>query len=45
MMEDAIDYNPLRNVVGHTGFITKEGQKKLSTVYDNIKGRIINLLS
>ena len=45
LIRDAIDYKPIRNVVGHTGLLTDEAKKRLSTVFDNIKGRLKTLLS
>lgn len=42
---DAIEYAPVRNVVGHTGLLTDNGKKLLSLKYENIKARIKTLVS
>ena len=41
---DAIDYKPVRNVVGHTGLLTDLGKSHLRLKYENIKGRVKALL-
>lgn len=42
---DAKQYRPIRDALMHTALLTKEAKLKLKTVYDNIRGRIITLLS
>lgn len=42
---DAKQYRPIRNAVAHTALLTEEAKRKLTSVYDNIKGRIKKLLS
>ncbi|MDD4110730.1 MAG: ATP-binding protein [Clostridia bacterium] len=42
--QDAKEYKPLRNAVMHTSLLTDAAKLKLSTVYENIKNRIKNLL-
>lgn len=45
LVRDAIEYKPMRNVVGHTGLLTQEAKTKLNLVYQNIKGRLSTLFS
>lgn len=42
---DAKEFRPIRNAVMHTALLTDEAKRKLTSVYDNIKGRIKILLS
>jgi hypothetical protein len=42
---DAKQYKPIRDALMHTARLTDEAKRKLTTVYDNIKGRIKVLLS
>ena len=42
---DAKQYKPIRGALMHTALLTGEAKRKLTTVYDNIKGRIKALLS
>jgi hypothetical protein len=42
---DAIEYAPVRNVVGHTGLLTGNGKSLLSLKHENIKARIKTLVS
>ena len=44
LTRDAIEYAPVRNVVGHTGLLTDNGKKLLSLKYQNIKARIKTLV-
>ena len=44
LTRDAIEYAPVRNVVGHTGLLTDNGKKLLSLKYENIKARIKTLV-
>ena len=41
---DAIEYAPVRNVVGHTGLLTPNGKSLLRLKYENIKARIKTLI-
>lgn len=45
LSRDANEYKPMRDAVAHTGLLTDEAKKKLTAVYDNIKARIVALLS
>src|SRR6202012_2824530 len=42
---DAIEYAPVRNVVGHTGLLTPNGKSLLSLKRENIKARIKTLVA
>jgi hypothetical protein len=42
---DAIEYAPVRNVVGHTGLLTDNGKGLLRLKYENIKARIKKLVA
>ena len=42
---DANAYKPIRDALMHTSLLTDTAKRKLTTVYDNIKGRIRSLLS
>jgi len=42
---DAKQYKPIRDALMHTARLTDEAKRKLTTVYENIKGRIKALLS
>jgi len=42
---DANAYKPIRDALMHTSLLTDAAKRKLTTVYDNIKGRIKSLLS
>ena len=43
-IQDAKEYKPLRDAVGHTALLTDEAKNKLNTVYNWIKARINMLL-
>lgn len=45
LLRDANKYKPIRDALAHTALLTDEAKRKLTTVYDNIKGRIVTLLS
>lgn len=45
LSRDANEYKPIRDALMHTSLLTDEAKKKLSSVYENIKGRITTLLS
>ncbi|MFA4942857.1 MAG: ATP-binding protein [Patescibacteria group bacterium] len=42
---DAKQYRPIRDALMHTSLLTDEAKRKLTTIYDNIKSRIKELLS
>jgi len=42
---DSKTYRPIRDAIMHTALLTDEAKRRLTTVYDNIKTRIKNLLS
>lgn len=44
LVKDAVNYKPVRNAVGHTGLLTDNAKTHLSMTFENIKGRIRNLL-
>ena len=44
LWSDARSYAPVRNVVGHTGLLTRVAKKHLSVTYENMKGRVKALL-
>ncbi len=41
---DAIEYKPMRDAVAHTALLTNPAKIKLTSVYENVKGRIIKIL-
>lgn len=45
LLRDAKEYKPIRDAVAHTALLTDIAKIKLSSVYENIKGRIRTLLS
>jgi len=45
LLTDEKQFTPIRNAVMHTSLLTPEAKRRLTAVYDNIKGRIKNLLS
>ena len=45
LWRDAITYKPVRNVVGHTGLLTKTAKQHLNTTYQNIKAKVRTLIS
>lgn len=42
---DAKAYKPIRDAIAHTALLTDEAKRKLTSVYENIKARVKNLLS
>jgi len=42
---DAKEYKPIRDALMHTALLTDMAKRKLTTIYDNIKGRVKTLLS
>ena len=45
LARDANEYKPIRDAVAHTALLTDVAKTKLSTVRENIKGRIKTILS
>lgn len=45
LSRDANEYKPIRDALAHTALLTNAAKNKLTTVYDNIKGRVKTLLS
>jgi len=45
LARDANEYKPIRDAVAHTSLLTNVAKLKLTSVYENIKGRITTLLS
>lgn len=45
LLNDAVSYKPVRNVVGHTGLLSDTAKTHLNVTFQNIKARVINLVS
>ena len=45
LSRDANEYKPIRDAIAHTALLTDVAKNKLTSVYENIKGRIRALLS
>lgn len=45
LARDADEYKPMRDALAHTALLTDVAKRRLTTVYENIQGRIIDLLS
>lgn len=45
LSRDANEYKPIRDAMAHTALLTDVAKNKLTTVYENIKGRVRALLS
>jgi hypothetical protein len=45
LFRDAREYKPIRDAIAHTALLTDVAKQKLTTVYENVKGRIKKLLS
>lgn len=45
LARDAAEYKPVRDAMAHTALLTDEAKSKLTTVYENIKGRLRSLFS
>ncbi|MDC1205314.1 ATP-binding protein [Candidatus Pacebacteria bacterium] len=45
LLTDEKQFTPIRNGVMHTARLTDEAKRKLTTVYDNIRAKVRNLLS
>ena len=44
LWKDAVSYKLVRNVVGHTGLLTTTAKAHLHVTYENIKGRVKDLV-
>lgn len=44
LARDGKEYKPMRDAVAHTALLTNAAKSKLTSVYENVKGRIINIL-
>ena len=44
LSKDGINYLPVRNAVGHTGLLTTNSKNHLTLIFENVKGRLKNLL-
>jgi hypothetical protein len=42
---DGKEFKPIRNAVMHTALLSNAAKRKLTTVYENIKGRVRALLT
>jgi hypothetical protein len=45
LARDSKEYKPMRDAIAHTALLTDVAKKRLTAVYENIKGRIRTLLS
>jgi hypothetical protein len=45
LARDAAEYKPIRDAMAHTALLTDKAKAKLTTVYENIKGRLRALFS
>lgn len=45
VVQDAKEFKPIRDALAHTSLLTDEAKLKLTSVFHNIKGRIIQLLN
>jgi len=45
LSRDATEYKPMRDALAHTALLTDLAKNRLTTVYENIKGRVRALLS
>jgi len=45
LSRDANEYKPIRDALAHTALLTDIAKNRLTTVYENIKGRVRTLLS
>ncbi len=45
LSRDAKEYKPMRDAVAHTARLTAVAKNKLTSVYENIKGRVMTLLT
>lgn len=44
LAKDGKEYKPMRDAVAHTALLTSQAKGRLTAVYENIKGRIVNIL-
>ena len=44
LLRDAKEYKPIRDALAHTALLTDVAKNKLTTIYENIKGRVRTLL-
>ncbi|MCL4547180.1 MAG: ATP-binding protein [Bacteroidetes bacterium] len=44
LVRDANEYKPMRDAIAHTALLTDVAKSKLTSVYENIKGRVNKLL-
>jgi len=45
LARDANEYKPMRDALAHTSLLTEVAKKKLSSVFENIRGRVQTLLT
>ena len=45
LARDADEYKPIRDAIAHTALLTDAAKNKLTSVYENIKGRVKTMLS
>lgn len=45
VVQDAKEFKPIRDALAHTSLLTNEAKSKLTSVFNNIKARIIQLLN
>lgn len=45
LANDADEYKPVRNAMAHTALLTEAAKVKLTSVFNNIKARLLILLS
>lgn len=45
LARDAAEYKPMRDAVAHTALLTTQSKRRLTTVHENIKGRVKTLLA
>ena len=44
LLRDANEYKPIRDALAHTSLLTDAAKKKLSSVFENVRGRVQSLL-
>lgn len=45
LSRDAKEYKPMRDALAHTSLLTEKAKDRLTSVYENIKGRLTSLLT
>ena len=45
LLRDAREYKPVRDAIAHSALLTDVAKKKLTSVYENMKGRLNTLLT